>query len=81
MAIETEYWPTLDPSITAGSREQILEAADAIAAEILKRCTGEATLSAIAPHSSHHVHRLAVACDSAAIARQCADIRSMRNAG
>ena len=25
MAIEAEYWPTLDPSITAGSREQILD--------------------------------------------------------
>jgi protein-tyrosine-phosphatase len=25
MAIEAEYWPTLDPSATAGSREQILE--------------------------------------------------------
>ncbi len=24
-AIEAEYWPTLDPSITAGSREQILD--------------------------------------------------------
>ena len=25
MAIEAEYWPTMDPSITAGSREQILD--------------------------------------------------------
>lgn len=25
MAIEAEYWPTMDPSITAGSREQVLE--------------------------------------------------------
>jgi protein-tyrosine-phosphatase len=25
MAIDAEYWPTLDPSITAGSREQILD--------------------------------------------------------
>lgn len=25
MAIEAEYWPTLDPSVTAGSREQILD--------------------------------------------------------
>ena len=25
MAIEAEYWPTLDPSITTGSREQILD--------------------------------------------------------
>ncbi len=25
MAIEAEYWPTLDPSITEGGREQILD--------------------------------------------------------
>jgi protein-tyrosine-phosphatase len=25
MAIEAEYWPTMDPSITAGSREQIMD--------------------------------------------------------
>ena len=25
MAIEAEYWPTMDPSITSGSREQILD--------------------------------------------------------
>ncbi len=25
MAIECEYWPTFDPTITAGSREQIME--------------------------------------------------------
>jgi protein-tyrosine-phosphatase len=25
MAIEAEYWPTFDPSITSGSREQILD--------------------------------------------------------
>jgi protein-tyrosine-phosphatase len=25
MAIDTEYWPTMDPSITMGSREQILD--------------------------------------------------------
>jgi len=24
MAIEAEYWPTMDPSVTSGSREQIL---------------------------------------------------------
>jgi protein-tyrosine-phosphatase len=26
MAIEAEYWPTIDPTATAGSREQILDA-------------------------------------------------------
>ena len=25
MAIEAEYWPTMDPSVTAGSREQVLD--------------------------------------------------------
>jgi protein-tyrosine-phosphatase len=25
MALEAEYWPTLDPSVTMGSREQILD--------------------------------------------------------
>lgn len=25
MAIEAEYWPTIDPSVVAGSREQILD--------------------------------------------------------
>ena len=25
MAIEAEYWPTMDPSVTSGSREQILD--------------------------------------------------------
>jgi len=26
MAVEVEYWPTLDPTLTSGSREQIMEA-------------------------------------------------------
>ncbi|MGH1352429.1 MAG: low molecular weight phosphatase family protein [Methyloligellaceae bacterium] len=26
MAVEVEYWPTLDPSLTTGSRDQILSA-------------------------------------------------------
>jgi protein-tyrosine-phosphatase len=26
MALDTEYWPTMDPSVTAGSREQIMDA-------------------------------------------------------
>ncbi len=30
MAIETEYWPTLDPSATSGSREQILDSYRAV---------------------------------------------------
>jgi protein-tyrosine-phosphatase len=26
MAVEVEYWPTIDPSVTQGSREQLLDA-------------------------------------------------------
>lgn len=32
MAIDVEYWPTLDPSHTQGSREQILESLSACGA-------------------------------------------------
>jgi protein-tyrosine-phosphatase len=41
MAIAAEYWPTLDPSATAGSREQILDSyravRDQLAAKIRSR--------------------------------------------
>jgi len=41
MAIAVEYWPTLEPSATAGSREQILDAyrsvRDQLQARILRR--------------------------------------------
>lgn len=41
MAIEVEYWPTMDPSAAAGSREQILDAyrsvCDQLSDHILKR--------------------------------------------
>jgi hypothetical protein len=30
MAIETEYWPTMDPSATYGGREQILDSYRAV---------------------------------------------------
>lgn len=29
-AVEVEYWPTLDPSLTSGNREQILDAYRAV---------------------------------------------------
>ena len=42
MAIEAEYWPTLDPSATAGSRQQIIDSyrdvRDQLYARIRKRC-------------------------------------------
>lgn len=37
MAIEAEYWPTLDPSAIAGSREQILEGFRSVRDALLKR--------------------------------------------
>jgi protein-tyrosine-phosphatase len=41
MAIEAEYWPTQDPSIVSGSREQLLDAyravRDGLSKRILKR--------------------------------------------
>ena len=41
MALEAEYWPTMDPSLAEGSREQKLEAyrgvRDALLAQIRKR--------------------------------------------
>ena len=41
MAIEAEYWPTMDPSITAGSRDQILDSyrdvRDSLAKKIRQR--------------------------------------------
>lgn len=37
MAIEAEYWPTLDPSLAGGSREQILEAYRQLRDSLLER--------------------------------------------
>lgn len=37
MAIEAEYWPTLDPSITAGSREQILDSYRTVRDQLIRR--------------------------------------------
>jgi len=39
MAIDVEYWPTIDPSLTAGSREQILDAYRACRDALRKRIT------------------------------------------
>ena len=40
MAIAAEYWPTLDPSATAGSREQILDTYREVRDGLLKRIRG-----------------------------------------
>ena len=37
MAIEAEYWPTLDPSVTAGSREQILDSYRAVRDQLVRK--------------------------------------------
>ena len=37
MAIDAEYWPTLDPSITAGSREQILDSYREVRDQLARR--------------------------------------------
>jgi protein-tyrosine-phosphatase len=37
MAIEAEYWPTIDPTATAGSREQILDAYRAVRDGLFQR--------------------------------------------
>ncbi len=37
MAIDVEYWPTIDPSLTAGNREQILDAYRACRDSLRKR--------------------------------------------
>lgn len=37
MAIEAEYWPTLDPSVVSGSREQILDSYRSVRDQLLKR--------------------------------------------
>jgi protein-tyrosine-phosphatase len=37
MAIEVEYWPTLDPSVGAGSREHILDSYRSVRDQLLAR--------------------------------------------
>ncbi len=37
MAVEVDYWPTIDPSAAAGSREQILSAYRAVRDQLFER--------------------------------------------
>jgi hypothetical protein len=37
MAVDVEYWPTFDPSITYGSRSQILDAYRAVRDGLFQR--------------------------------------------
>jgi len=36
MAIDAEYWPTMDPSVVAGNREQVLESYRSVRDNLLK---------------------------------------------
>ena len=40
MAVDAEYWPTLDPSAVEGSREQVLEAYREVRDGLMKRIRG-----------------------------------------
>jgi len=40
MACEVEYWPTIDPSIMQGNREQVLDAYRAVRDQLLSRIRG-----------------------------------------
>jgi protein-tyrosine-phosphatase len=37
MAIEAEYWPTMDPSVTSGSREQILDSYQDVRDQLVRK--------------------------------------------
>jgi protein-tyrosine-phosphatase len=37
MAVDVEYWPTHDPSLATGSREQIMDAYRAVRDGLMKR--------------------------------------------
>jgi protein-tyrosine-phosphatase len=37
MAMQAEYWPTMDPSAAAGSREQILDAYREVRDSLVRR--------------------------------------------
>ncbi|MCF4165569.1 low molecular weight phosphatase family protein [Zavarzinia compransoris] len=40
MACDVEYWPTFDPSLAQGSREQVLDAYREVRDQLLKRIRG-----------------------------------------
>ena len=47
MAVEVEYWPTLDPSAAAGSREQILQGYRAVRDQLFERIKARFGLSGV----------------------------------
>jgi protein-tyrosine-phosphatase len=50
MAVEVEYWPTMDPSAAAGNREQILSAYRAVRDQLFERIKARFGL-AVAPQA------------------------------
>lgn len=44
MAVEVEYWPTLDPSLASGSRDQIMDAYRACRDQLMQRIKARFTL-------------------------------------
>jgi protein-tyrosine-phosphatase len=45
MAVDVEYWPTLEPSATAGNREQILQSYRAVRDQLFERIKARFGLS------------------------------------
>ncbi len=45
MAVDVEYWPTLDPSLATGSREQIMDAYRACRDQLMERIKNRFALS------------------------------------
>lgn len=45
MAVDVEYWPTLDPSLASGSRDQIMDAYRACRDELMQRIKARFELS------------------------------------
>lgn len=45
MAVDVEYWPTLDPSLASGSREQIMDAYRACRDQLLQKIRARFVLS------------------------------------
>ncbi len=45
MAVEVEYWPTLDPSLASGSREQIMDQYRACRDQLMQRIKGRFILA------------------------------------
>jgi hypothetical protein len=45
MAVDVEYWPTMDPSAAAGNREQILQSYRALRDQLFERIKARFSLT------------------------------------